>query len=164
MKPEHAPVLGAVLLAFDAAIGSGLSRLVITSRFTFTLGGVEERLFELPLPPLSEAAQRKLELRQREAAADAGLTGQAFAEREKLLARVPGIARGNPAQDLIGRKLVLSTAVSVEDAQRTLDEMEAWLARGTCRRMRKFGRFWRTWRLMRCLIWPARTRKRCYAI
>ena len=144
VKPEHAPVLGAVLRAFDAAIGSGLSRLVITSRFTFTLGGVEDRLFELPLPPLSEAAQRKLELRQREAAADAGLTGQAFAEREKLLARVPGIARGNPGlQDLIGRKLILglqedpirrklilSPVAAAEDAQRTLDEIEAWLAQG----------------------------------
>jgi len=130
-KPEHAPVLGAVLRAFDTAIGSGPSRLVITSRFTFTLGGVEERLFALPLPPLSEAAQGKLELRQKEAAAEAGLTGEAFAEREKLLARVPRIARGNPGlQDLIGSKLVLSTVVTVEQAQRTLDEMAAWLAQG----------------------------------
>jgi hypothetical protein len=113
------------------AADTGSSRIVITSRFPFVLDGSERHLFELPLPPLSEAAQRKLELRQKEAAADEGLTGKAFDEREKLLARVPSIARGNPGlQDLIGRKLVLSRAVSVEHASRALDEMEAWLRQG----------------------------------
>src|SRR5258707_1169817 len=83
------------------------------------------------LAPLSEAAQRKLELRQKEAAADEGLTGKAFDEREAMLARVPGIARGNPGlQDLIGRRLVLSAAVAMDRARRTLDEMEAWLKQG----------------------------------
>jgi tetratricopeptide (TPR) repeat protein len=131
VNPAEAPVLSAVLRAFDAAVNAGNSRLVITSRFAFALDGLEERLLELPLPPLSDAAQRKLELRQKEAAADAGLTGKAFDEREKLLARVPGIARGNPGlQDLIGRKLILSAAVAVERATQTLDEMEAWLEQG----------------------------------
>ena len=131
VAPAHAPVLRAVLRAFDAALPSGNSRLVLTSRFPFVLDGLERRLFELPLPPLSDAAQRKLELRQKEAATDAGLTGQAFDERVALLKRVPGIARGNPGlQDLIGRKLVLSTAVAVERARQTLAEMEAWLAQG----------------------------------
>src|SRR5215471_18060498 len=131
VKPAHAPVLGAVLRAFDAAMNAGVNRLVITSRFPFVLDGLEERLFELPLPPLSDAAQRKLELRQKEAAADAGLTSTAFDEREVLLKQVPGIARGNPGlQDLIGRKLILSAAVAVERAKQTLDEMEAWLKRG----------------------------------
>src|SRR5215831_12163451 len=127
----QAPVLRAVLRAFDAALHAGLSRLVITSRYPFTLDGLEGRLFELPLPPLSEAAQRKLELRQKEAAADAGLTGTAFDDRKAVLARVPGIARGNPGlQDLIGRKLVLSAAVAVDRARKTVDEMEAWLRQG----------------------------------
>ncbi len=131
VKPDNAPVLGAVLRAFDAAIHAGNSRLVITSRFPFVLDGLEERLFEVPLAPLSEAAQRKLELRQKEAAADEGLTGKAFDEREAMLARVPGIARGNPGlQDLIGRRLVLSAAVAMDRARRTLDEMEAWLKQG----------------------------------
>jgi hypothetical protein len=131
VKPAEAPVLQAVLRAFDTTINAGDSRLVITSRFAFTLDGLEQHLLELPLPPLSDAAQRKLELRQKEAAADAGLTGKAFDEREKLLARVPGIARGNPGlQELIGGKLILSAAVAVERATRTLDEMEAWLKQG----------------------------------
>ena len=74
--------------------------------------GLERLLYELPLPPLSEAAQKKLALRQKEAAADAGLTGQAFDARKGMLARVPGLARGNPGlQDLVGRKVVLSAAV-----------------------------------------------------
>jgi hypothetical protein len=131
VAPSHAPVLHAVLAAFDAALHAGNSRVVVTSRFPFVLDGLERRLFELPLPPLSEAAQRKLERRQREAAADGGLTGQAFTEREELLRRVPAIARGNPGlQDLIGRKLILSTAVTFARAQRTVAEMEAWLAKG----------------------------------
>jgi hypothetical protein len=79
---------------------------------------------------LSDAAQRKLELRQKEAAAHAGLA-TALEERKAMPARVPGIARGNTGlQDLIGRKLILSAAVSVERAGQTLDEMEAWLRRG----------------------------------
>ena len=65
VMPAHAPVLRAVLRAFDAAKDVGNSRLVLTSRFPFTLDGLEQRLFELPLPPLSDAAQRKLELRQK---------------------------------------------------------------------------------------------------
>jgi tetratricopeptide (TPR) repeat protein/CHAT domain-containing protein len=131
VKPDNAQVLGAVLRAFDAAIHAGNSRFLITSRHPFTLDGLEDRLFELQLPPLSEAAQRKLELRQKEAAADAGLTGKAFDERTVMLARVPGIARGNPGlQDLIGRKLVLSAVVPMERAKQALDEMAAWLKRG----------------------------------
>jgi tetratricopeptide (TPR) repeat protein/CHAT domain-containing protein len=131
VAPSHAPVLRAVLGAFDAALHVGNSRVVVTSRFPFVLGGLERRLFELPLPPLSEAAQRKLELRQKEAAVDAGLTGKALTDREKLLKRVPAISQGNPGlQDLIGRKLILSTAVTLARAERTVEEMEAWLARG----------------------------------
>jgi tetratricopeptide (TPR) repeat protein len=128
---QDAPVLAAALRAFDAAVHAGLSRLVITSRYPFTLDGLEQCLFELPLPPLSDTAQRKLELRQKEAAADAGLAGTAFDERKAMLTRVPGIARGNPGlQDLIGRKMILSTTVPVERVRQTLTEMEAWLRQG----------------------------------
>jgi tetratricopeptide (TPR) repeat protein len=131
VKPANAPVLAAVLRAFEGAMALGNSRLVITSRFPFVLDGLEQKLFELPLPPLSDAAQRKLELRQKEAAADEGLTGKAFSDRERLHKRVAGIARGNPGlQDLIGRKLVLSKAVSLEQASQALDEMDAWLSQG----------------------------------
>ena len=131
LKSAQAPVLRAVLRAFETAIPHGASRVLLTSRFPFTLDGLEGLLYELPLPPLSEAAQKKLELRQKEAAADAGLTGRAFDARKGMLARVPGLARGNPGlQDLIGRKLVLSAAVPVERAKKVLDEMEAWLQQG----------------------------------
>jgi CHAT domain-containing protein len=131
VKPGNAPVLRAVLRAFEATINAGVSRLIITSRYPFALDVLEKGLFELQLPPLSEPAQRKLELRQKEAAADAGLTGKAFDERKVMLERVPGIARGNPGlQDLIGRKFILSAAVKVERAKQTLDEMEAWLKQG----------------------------------
>jgi hypothetical protein len=68
VKPANAPVQRAVLRAFEAAMGFGNSRLVITSRFPFALDGLERRLLELHLAPLSEAAQRKLELQQKEAA------------------------------------------------------------------------------------------------
>jgi hypothetical protein len=127
----HAPVLQAMLRAFEAAVDAGMSRLVITSRFPFALDGLERNLLELPLPPLSAAAQHKLALRQKEAAAGTGLAGAGFDAREALLARASGIARGNPGlQDLIGRKVILSAAVPVERATRTVDEMEAWLRQG----------------------------------
>src|SRR5262249_47673914 len=145
VMPPHVAGLGGVGGGFEAEKVVGTSRLVVTSRFPFTLEGLEQRLSELPLPPLSEAAQRKLERRQREAAADAGLSGQAFGEREKLLSRVPGVARGNPGlQDLIGRKLVLSSAVAVERAERTLKEMEAWLKQGDLPSDGEVRGFWET--------------------
>ncbi len=131
LVPDQAPVLTAVIQAFDAGLRHGPSRLVVTSRYRFTLGGSEARLHELPLPPLSTAAQSKLELRQREAAADAGLSGEALEPREALLARVPGASRGNPGlQDLLGRRLVLSDTVPVERAEQALTEMEAWCNQG----------------------------------
>jgi AAA ATPase domain len=129
LQAAFAPVLRAVLRAFDRTIDS---RLILTSRFPFALDGLEERLLHLQLPPLSPAAQRKLEQRQKTAAAEAGLAGEALAGREELLARVPAIARGNPGlQDLIGRRLVLSKAVTLEHAERALREMEAWLTQGS---------------------------------
>lgn len=77
-----APAQALALRAFDAALNRGKSRLVVTSRFPFVLDGLKRRLSELQLPPLTEAVQRKLELRQKEAAADAGLSAAALAERE----------------------------------------------------------------------------------
>ena len=55
-------MLAAVLRAFDPAETD--SRLLVTSRFTFTLGGLEARLEEVQLRPLSSVAQRKLQRRQ----------------------------------------------------------------------------------------------------
>jgi hypothetical protein len=88
-----APVLRAVLEAFDAAAGD--SRLLLTSRYRLYLDGLEEKLLDLPLPPLSPAAQGKLMDRQ-QLALQSGPTEKARAEGEKLLneraellARVP---------------------------------------------------------------------------
>ncbi len=133
--PTAAPALRAVLRAFDPKITD--SRLVITSRHQLRLEGLEAPLLDLPLGPLAPAAQEKLDLRQR-AAATSGRTERERSEgarlveqRAELLARVPGISRGNPGlQDLIGRKLVLSNAVTVEHAAATLAEMEQWLVQG----------------------------------
>jgi hypothetical protein len=62
VKSPYGDALAIVLRAFDPAITA--SRLIITSRFPFTLDGFEKRLEEVYLPPLSDAAQKKLELRQ----------------------------------------------------------------------------------------------------
>ena len=126
--PTYAPVIQAILRAFDPMHTD--SRLVITSRFPFVLDEIGERLFELQLPPLSAAAQLKLQRRQLESAVEKGLTDDPLAERVELLKKVPMIARGNPGlQDLIGPRF-FSTAVPVEHATQVLKEMQDWLARG----------------------------------
>jgi tetratricopeptide (TPR) repeat protein len=135
VSEQAAPVLRVVLEAFDPTAGD--SRLLLTSRYRLYLDGLEDKLLSLPLPPLSAAAQGKLMDRQ-QLAVQSGPTekvraegGKLLDERADLLARVPGIARGNPGlQDLIGRKLVLSRAVTSEHAVKVLVEMEAWLAQG----------------------------------
>jgi tetratricopeptide (TPR) repeat protein len=131
LAPGQALALAAVLEAFDAGRGHGPSRLVVTSRYRFSLHGLENRLHEIQLSPLSEAAQSKLRLRQREAAADSGFSAEALEEREALLERVASAAKGNPGlQDLLGRRLLLSDAVPLERAEQALAETEVWLAQG----------------------------------
>jgi hypothetical protein len=61
-----APVLAAILRAFDPAVTD--SRLLVTSRFAFTLGGLEERLEDVQLAPLSDVARAKLQRRQQDQA------------------------------------------------------------------------------------------------
>ena len=58
VKPAQAPVLAAVLRAFKPEETD--SRLLVTSRFTFALNGLEGRLEDVQLPPLTSVAQRKL--------------------------------------------------------------------------------------------------------
>lgn len=89
VKPDNAPALGAVLRAFEATIHAGNSRLLITRRHPFRLDGLEERLLELQLPPLSEAAQRRLELRQKEAAADEGQRVRSLMNAQRCWHRSP---------------------------------------------------------------------------
>ena len=127
----EAPILAAVIEAFDAGLRHGPSRLVVTSRYRFALNGLEARLLERPLPPLSATAQRKLELRQREAAVNAGLSEETLEAREALLEHVQGVAHGNPGlQDLLGRRLILSDKVPVERAEQALAETAAWFGQG----------------------------------
>jgi CHAT domain-containing protein len=125
----YAEVLGIVLRAFDPTTTD--SRLIVTSRYPFTLDGLETRLHEIPLPPLSEAAQRKLELRQTGVAQEAKIDAVELVARLKLLPRVRSVARGNPGlQDLIGQRLVLSKEVARAQAETALRQMEVWLTGG----------------------------------
>ena len=104
VTPAQAPVLAAVLRAFDPAETD--SRLLVTSRFTFTLDGLQDRLEDVQLPPLSEVAQRKLQRRQQDLTPT-----ERLAERAGLAARALTVCRGNPGlQDLIGLKLLYGAA------------------------------------------------------
>ena len=85
VAPGPAPVLAGVLRAFDPERTD--SRLLVTSRFTFTLGGLETRLEPVQLRPLSAVAQLKLQRRQqahhpRRAPGRAVRAGRAGADRE----------------------------------------------------------------------------------
>ena len=121
---EHAPVLAAVLRAFDP--GETDSRLLVTSRFTFTLDGLQDRLEPVQLRPLSGVAQRKLQRRQQ-----ALTPAERLAERAGLAARAVAVSRGNPGlQDLIGLRLVYGEQVSLERAEAAVAGMEAYLRQG----------------------------------
>ncbi|MEV4513856.1 CHAT domain-containing protein [Dactylosporangium sp. NPDC049525] len=121
---EHAATLAAVLRAFDPAESD--SRLLLTSRFTFTLDGLERRLDLVQLPPLSPVAQLKLLCRQQ------GVTSAArVSERAGLAGRAVGVSRGNPGlQDLIGLRLVYGEQVDTSRAEQVLTGMETYLRRG----------------------------------
>ncbi|GGN33850.1 tetratricopeptide (TPR) repeat protein [Actinoplanes campanulatus] len=121
---EAAPVLAAVLRAFDPA-GTD-SRLLLTSRFRFALGGLEERLKAVSLRPLSTVAQHKLLGRQQ-----ARTSPERWAERSVLAERAVAVSRGNPGlQDLIGSRLVLNDGVDLARAEAVVAEMEVYLNQG----------------------------------
>ncbi|GGN72132.1 hypothetical protein GCM10010112_40090 [Actinoplanes lobatus] len=119
-----APVLAAVLRAFDPAITD--SRLLLTSRFQFTLDNLQDRLEQIPLRPLSTIAQQKLLNRQQEK-----VTPERRAERAALAARAVAVSRGNPGlQDLIGQRLVFNDHVDLPRAEAAVTEMESYLHQG----------------------------------
>ncbi|WFE64408.1 CHAT domain-containing protein [Micromonospora sp. WMMD714] len=121
---ESAPVLAAVLRAFDPAETD--SRLVLTSRFLFTLGGLESRLAPVQLRPLSEVAQGKLHWRQQ-----ALVPPDRQAERAALARRALRVSRGNPGlQDLVVLRLVYSAEVPPERSEVAVADMEAYLRQG----------------------------------
>ena len=124
VAPEHAAVLAGVLRAFDPAETD--SRLLVTSRFTFTLDGLQSRLEAVQLRPLSPVAQRKLQRRQQ-----ALTPAERLAERAGLAARAVAVSRGNPGlQDLIGLRLVYGEQVGLERAEAAVAGMEAYLQQG----------------------------------
>ncbi|WP_203832698.1 tetratricopeptide repeat protein [Actinoplanes lobatus] len=120
----YAPVLAAVLRAFDPDRGD--SRLVVTSRFVFTLDGLENRLELVQLAPLSEVAQLKLAVRHRAVPSE-----ELREARADLATRAVTVSRGNPGlQDLVGLRLVYSAQIDVAHAERAVTEMESYLDRG----------------------------------
>jgi tetratricopeptide (TPR) repeat protein len=124
VPPADAGVLAGVLRAFDPALSD--SRVLVTSRFTFTLDGLQDRLALVQLRPLSLVGQRKLQRRQ-QALIPAGRQ----VERAGLAARAVAVSRGNPGlQDLIGLRLVYGEHVSLDRAEAAVAGMEAYLSRG----------------------------------
>ncbi|MGW1966620.1 CHAT domain-containing protein, partial [Streptomyces sp. NPDC001935] len=124
LDPEHATVLADVLSAFDPALTD--SRLLITSRYTFTLNGLESSLEPTQLQPLSPAAQRKLHRRQRDLAPTDYLS-----QRADLAQRALDVSCGNPGlQDLIGLRLVYSSEIDQTRAEAAVADMEAYLHQG----------------------------------
>nr|WP_244883503.1 CHAT domain-containing protein [Streptomyces zhihengii] len=124
LDPRYAGVVADVLAACDPARTD--SRLLVTSRFTFTLDALEETLEPVQLQPLSQAARLKLQRRQ-EALAPVGYV----AERADLARRAMEISRGNPGlQDLIGLRLVYSNEVDQARAEAAVTDMEAYLRQG----------------------------------
>ncbi|MEV7625662.1 tetratricopeptide repeat protein [Actinoplanes sp. NPDC089786] len=122
--PRLAPVLAGVVRAFDPAETD--SRLLLTSRFQFTLNSLEDRLEQIALRPLSSVAQRKLLNRQQ-----AQVTVKQRIERFELAERAVKVSRGNPGlQDLIGLRLVLSDQVTEDRAEAAVAGMESYLDRG----------------------------------
>ena len=124
IEPAFAPTLAAVLRAFDPAVTD--SRLLLTSRFAFTLGGLEGRLEDVQLAPLSPVARRKLQRRQQSLASQ-----DRVEERVGLAERAVAASRGNPGlQDLAVARLVYGEQVSLERAETAVAEMEVYLRRG----------------------------------
>ncbi|MBO3743034.1 CHAT domain-containing protein [Actinoplanes flavus] len=124
VDPRVAPVLAGVLRAFDPSLTD--SRLLMTSRFRFTLDGLECRLEQVPLRPLSPVAQRKLLNRQQ-----AQVTPQSREERDVLAERAMTVSRGNPGlQDLIGLRLVYSDQIDLGRAESAVAGMEEYLHQG----------------------------------
>jgi len=124
VAPAHTAILAGVLRAFNPERTD--SRLLVTSRFTFTLDGLQDRLADVQLRPMSPVAQRKLQRRQ-QALTPAGRR----AGRARLAPRALAVSRGNPGlQDLIGLRLVYGEHVSLDRAEAAVAGMEAYLKRG----------------------------------
>ncbi|MEU1782765.1 CHAT domain-containing protein, partial [Streptomyces abikoensis] len=128
--PAHAGVLAGVLSAFNPATTD--SRLVLTSRYTFSLDGLETRLEPVQLQPLSPAARHKLRRRQQDlATAENRVLDTEAARRAELARRAMEVSRGSPGlQDLIGLRLVYGEQVDLARAEAAVTMMETYLRQG----------------------------------
>ncbi|MFD7417709.1 CHAT domain-containing protein, partial [Kitasatospora purpeofusca] len=126
----HSEVLADVISAFDPATTD--SRLLLTSRYTFTLDGLESRLEAVQLQPLSPAAQHKLRRRQQDlATTENRLPDTEPARRTDLARRATEVSHGNPGlQDLIVLRLVYGAQVDPARAEAAVTAMEAYLSQG----------------------------------
>jgi tetratricopeptide (TPR) repeat protein len=135
-EPWREP-LRAILRAFDPAHQAGESRLVVTSRFPFTLddGGRDlgAELAPLSLPGFDEAGRHKLRWRQ-ERLARAGAEGRRpladadLAARREVYNRALALARGHPGlQDLLALQLALNPEVTPEAAGELLEGIGRYL-------------------------------------
>ncbi|MEV0193552.1 CHAT domain-containing protein [Kitasatospora purpeofusca] len=130
LDDAHADVLADVLTAFDPATTD--SRLLLTSRYTFTLDGLERRLEPVQLQPLSPAARHKLRRRQQDLATTGNRAPDTEpARRAELARRAMDVSRGNPGlQDLIGLRLAYGEQVDPARAENAITAMEAYLRQG----------------------------------
>jgi len=134
VKASHVTMLRAVLRTFARARTA--SRLILTSRYTFTLEDGREdlahRLAALQLPPMDEASARRQALRREQMRTSGTAVPRDRSEDEatrhrQLIQRCVAVAKGNPGlQDLLF-DLVLA---DWDTAQTALTEMEAYLASG----------------------------------
>lgn len=138
VQAAYQPVLRAVLRAFDLTLGRTDSRLLLTSRYTFTVPDGErdlaERLYALQVSPM-EAASARLQLRR---AQDRQATPGVASAPQDMWQRCVSLAQGNPGlQDL----LVDLVRAAPQVAKEALDEMEVYLARGDLPRQERVHAF-----------------------
>lgn len=134
VEPSYTAVLAAIITAFAEADSTD-SRLLLTSRYTFTLGDgrggdLADRLLWVPLPPM-DAVQRDKQMRAAavlaaqatagDGAIDVGRSGQ-------IAQRIKAAAGGNPGlQEILSRPLLKGEA---DAAERAVAAVEGYLASG----------------------------------
>jgi hypothetical protein len=128
VKPQWRDALAAVIRAFARA--NTESRLLLTSRYTFTLpdgsgGDWAKRLAALQLAPMEDRQRRK---QWRAAATLAGRTEAWDEDGAELIARALQAAAGNPGlQEILCRPIL---AGEVPAATRAVAAVEGWRASG----------------------------------
>jgi len=121
-------VIQAILKTIDPTLTD--SRLIITSRFTFALGGLEKKLHTIQLTEFSHEEQQKLLIRQRSIAQNTFDTTE-YSIREKILFQNKYISKGNPGlQDVLVDKIIFSQSISPEQALHVIEETKQYFTEG----------------------------------